>query len=389
MAWVERRVRKDAKAKQQVTYRVRWREPDGRARAKTFPRKVDADRYAATISADIVRGHYFDPDAGKVPFEEYALKWLAAQTFDEGTYEATELRLRLHAYPFLGPQLLSEIQPSTIQTWLRGLEGLAPTYRRVLYSNVSTVFTAAVDDKMIQQNPCAAKSVRRPKLDPKKVVPWTLERVLAVQAKLPDRFALAVVLGAGLGLRQGEIFGLSIDDLDVEKNEVSVQRQIKVRNGNKLIFGLPKGRKTRTVPLPSVVLEAISEHVSARPPRAVTLPWDKVDGPKHTANLLLTTREAGAINRNYFNPYIWRPALIAAGVELRRENGCHALRHFYASTLLDSGESIKALSEYLGHADPGFTLRTYTHLMPTSAERTRNAIDETLRVPSAPPTEPD
>jgi integrase len=54
----------------------------------------------------------------------------------------------------------------------------------------------------------------------------------------------------------------------------------------------------------------------------------------------------------------------------------HALRHFYASTLLDAGESIKALAEYLGHADPGFTLRTYTHLMPSSEERTRRAIDE-------------
>jgi hypothetical protein len=33
------------------------------------------------------------------------------------------------------------------------------------------------------------------------------------------------------------------------------------------------------------------------------------------------------------------------------------------------------VSEYLGHADPGFTLRTYTHLMPSSAARTRRAID--------------
>ena len=47
--------------------------------------------------------------------------------------------------------------------------------------------------------------------------------------------------------------------------------------------------------------------------------------------------------------------------------------------MLDAGESIKALSEYLGHADPGFTLRTYTHLMPTSAERTRRAVDSVLR----------
>ncbi|MFF9333703.1 tyrosine-type recombinase/integrase [Streptomyces albogriseolus] len=53
----------------------------------------------------------------------------------------------------------------------------------------------------------------------------------------------------------------------------------------------------------------------------------------------------------------------------------HALRHFYASVLLDAGESIRALSQYLGHSDPGFTLRTYTHLMPSSEGRTRKAVD--------------
>ncbi len=35
----------------------------------------------------------------------------------------------------------------------------------------------------------------------------------------------------------------------------------------------------------------------------------------------------------------------------------HALRHFYASVLLDAGESIKALAEHLGHSDPGLTLK--------------------------------
>ena len=51
------------------------------------------------------------------------------------------------------------------------------------------------------------------------------------------------------------------------------------------------------------------------------------------------------------------------------------LRHTYPSVLLDAGESIRALAEYLGHADPGFTLRTYTHLMPSSDQRTREAVD--------------
>ncbi len=44
----------------------------------------------------------------------------------------------------------------------------------------------------------------------------------------------------------------------------------------------------------------------------------------------------------------------------------HALRHFYASVLLDAGESIKAVSQYLGHSDPALTLRVYAHLMPSS-----------------------
>jgi integrase len=51
----------------------------------------------------------------------------------------------------------------------------------------------------------------------------------------------------------------------------------------------------------------------------------------------------------------------------------HALRHFYASVLLDAGECIKAVAEYLGHSDPGFALRTYTHLLPSSEQRTHQA----------------
>ncbi len=53
----------------------------------------------------------------------------------------------------------------------------------------------------------------------------------------------------------------------------------------------------------------------------------------------------------------------------------HALRQFYASTLLMQGVSIKELAEFLGHSAPGFTLRTYTNLVPSSYERVRLAID--------------
>jgi hypothetical protein len=60
-----------------------------------------------------------------------------------------------------------------------------------------------------------------------------------------------------------------------------------------------------------------------------------------------------AVTRNYFNSGIWKPALVRAGVEPTRANGTHAQRHHYASVLLDAGESIRAVSEYLGRTDPG------------------------------------
>lgn len=59
-------------------------------------------------------------------------------------------------------------------------------------------------------------------------------------------------------------------------------------------------------------------------------------------------------------------------------NGMHALRHFYASVLIDVGESVRAVADYLGHADPGFTLRVYAHLFPASEDRARSALDVAL-----------
>ena len=56
----------------------------------------------------------------------------------------------------------------------------------------------------------------------------------------------------------------------------------------------------------------------------------------------------------------------------------HQLRHYYASVLLAGGVDIRALSEYLGHHDPAFTLRIYAHLMPGSEERARRAIEDAL-----------
>jgi integrase len=370
MASVEKRIYKGT-----TSWVARWRDPDRRQRTKSFNRKVDADAFLATVTADMVRGHYVDPDAGKVTLKEYADAWLEAQTFDVSTYDATELRLRKHVYPQLGHVELRKITASVARSWIRSLAHLSRTYQSAIYSNVSSICAAAVDDDLIPKNPFSNRSVKRPSIVRRRIEPWTSQQVFAVRDALPAEWQVFVSLAVGLGLRQGEVFGLSPDDVDFLRGRVEVRRQVKVMSSNKLIFALPKGRKTRTVPLPSSVRDALAAHLANHPAQTVTLPYETKDGRPRSVPLILTTRQGTAANRNYFNGKVWKPALEQAGLLSTRENGTHVLRHTYASVLLNGGESIKAVSEYLGHADARFTLRVYTHLMPESDERTRSAID--------------
>ncbi len=168
--------------------------------------------------------------------------------------------------------MLAQIKPSTIQSWLAGLSGAAST-RRVTPATVSTILSAAVDDERIGKNPCKAGSVSTPKRETRKIVPWSPVRVAAVIDALPESYRVVVTLGVGLGLRQGEVFGLSPDDVDWLRGTVEVRRQVKILDGHRPVFGLPKGGKVRTVPLPSSVRELLAAYLAARPARPVTLPW--------------------------------------------------------------------------------------------------------------------
>ncbi|WP_435055017.1 tyrosine-type recombinase/integrase [Micromonospora aurantiaca (nom. illeg.)] len=387
--WYRTVVGADGKSRQQpkpecgqgMRYRVRYIAPDGKEKSQSFPdkKKRDAQAFLASVQADILKGTYVDPDAGRLTFKQYADEWLAAATTDMLTRDRIEYELRLHVYPVLGHRPLASIQPATIREWARRIQesGLSVGYRRVLFTDVSMILNAAVDDRKIVSNPFSVKSIRRPKPAPTKVVPWTVARLVAFRDNVPERYRVAVDLGAGCGLRQGEIFGASPADLDATRPILHVTRQIKLVRGQ-LIFAPPKGGKSREVPLPRSVAGRLKRHAADFPPARVSLPWASLTGEPRTVELYLSTPAGTALTRSMFNSGVWKPAIRATGAPDDRHNGMHVLRHTYASVLLDAGESIKALSAYLGHADPGFTLRTYTHLLPTSEDRTRRAIDKAL-----------
>lgn len=145
----------------------------------------------------------------------------------------------------------------------------------------------------------------------------------------------------------------------------------------------------RTVPMADWVSASVRAYVAHRKPRPYSLPWEKPTGAPVTHNILFRWSDDRHIRSRSYSEQVWKPVLSAAGIipapttdergrrrfVTDRQNGTHAMRHYYASVTLADGVSVKELAEFLGHHDPGFTLRLYTHMLPTSHERARAAID--------------
>jgi integrase len=356
-------------------------------------------------------GEFTDPRRGQILLKDYIEdEWWPRRHYDNPSTEVTvKGRVWTHIVPHLGEYQLNSIKTQQLGEWLSTLKETAGAGTgNEAWRYLSAIFQAAIDDERLTRNPCRRQTTLRvPPRPSAKARAWPKGRVLAVQAAMDERFQLCVDLGVGAGLRSGEVFGLSEDDIDFEGGRILIRRQVK-KVGAKLAFALPKGEKTRDVPVPDYLLKRIAEAMGRRPARRVTLPWKDPRPPKterekgerapQTHKLILTAAQGGAIRRDSFDTRIWKPALAAAGVILppeetrhpiahrpgkfrtvltyqeSREDGFHALRHTFASVQLDAREPIVAVSKWLGHSDPSITLRIYAHMMPEADGRGRSAM---------------
>lgn len=358
-----------------MRWQVRYIDDEGKPTKKNFEKEAQAKTFDAEVTVALNNNEYVSPDRAKTTFEEYSTKiWLPARTCDEGTKITYERVLRIHANPVLGKFALSTLAntPSLIQAWISRCEGSPSSVERYR-GVVSSVFNCAISDGYISRNPCNARTITLPGKDKTKVIPLTTDEALRLASFMGE----IVVVGVGTGLRQGELFGLSPDDVCARTNIIRVERQVKMIRG-KLLFSLPKGRKTREVPVPESTMLAIKAHLTKQSPLTVALPWQTTKGKPRSVSLLFHRRNGPHLRKDFNNA--WKVALKKSGLPATRQYMTHVMRHTYASVLLSSGVDVRTLAEYLGHSDPGFTLRTYTHLLPKSADKVRSAVDIVFKI---------
>lgn len=338
-------------------YVVRWRDEAGKQRKKSFAKKALADRYRAEVEHSLNVGSYVDPVAGKATLHDYAERWRAAQPHRPNTALNTKSRLKVHIYPVLGKRPISAIRTSELQAFVTGLP-LAPGAVRPVWGTLRAIIGAAVRDRLIGWDPC--KGVKLPELELEQIVPLTVEQIGALVAAMEPRYRVLVLVGAGTGLRQGELFGLEVRDVDFLRRTVRVERQVQPADGGGTRVCPPKNRNSyRTIPVGRTVVDGLALHLR--------------DYPAQGETFVFRDERGEALHRGAFNAGPWNAARAAAGLP---EVGMHDLRHFYASVLIRAGRNVKTVSERLGHANAAMTLNVYSHLWPQDDDLDRQAVDD-------------
>ena len=107
-------------------WQARYRDPSGRERSQHFARKGDAERWLATIRADVVRGQWIDPAGGRTRFATWAERVFAA-TVDlrPSTRARDESYYRNHVEPTFGSLQLRAIDHLLVREWIAALSASA------------------------------------------------------------------------------------------------------------------------------------------------------------------------------------------------------------------------------------------------------------------------
>lgn len=394
---VRKRTWTNGKGEDKSAWVVDYVDTKGVRRLKTFAKKKEADAFAAKASVEISEGtHVADRDT--VTVKKAGDLWIASGEsagLERSSINQRKRHLKIHIAPFIGDTLLSKLSMPSIREFEDRLraEGRSQAMIKKLLSSLGGIFSDSQERGLASRNPVRdirgrRKSDRRQekrqkrKLKVGEDIP-TPSEAKAIIGALHGRWRPLLLVAIFAGLRSSELRGLRWQDVDLDVRAINVTQRADEFGQ----IGRPKSEAgERSIPIPPMVVNALKEWQlsysrpiagrddEGRPIRDTTKPTHLVfaNGAGKVES------HANIVNRGLL------PAMIAAGVTVDTGNrdpdgkpvlaakytGLHALRHFYASWLINRpqdgglGLPLKVVQERMGHSSITMTADTYGHLFP-------------------------
>jgi integrase len=345
-------------------WQVRYVTPDGETvtAPTTFAAKDDAGRFLDAVRTDLERGHWIDPNTGRITVEAFARRWLDERPLRPRTKELYEGLLGLHVLPPLGAIELNRITAAKVASWhaalLRGPYPGDSTSAKA-YRLLRSILNTALEDGRIATNPCQIEGAGRERPDERPVA--TIAEVYAFADAVGAEHRLLVLLACFAGLRLGELQALRRRHVDLDRAAIRIVEQTLVLKDGTHLTGPPKtAAGVRVIALPDAVVDELRKHLVAVPedPEALVLgrPGNR---PFRRATLYTA----------------WHAATKRLGMEGFR---IHDLRHTGNTLAAATGASTKELMARMGHASPRAAL-IYQHATRDRDVVIAKALDRMIR----------
>jgi integrase len=297
--------------------------------------------------------------------EEYTVEDWLKQWFEvyskpnirEATQERYWNHIRYHIITYIGKIKLNKLTSRQVQKMYNDVREhgrvkkspndnrdstLSASYIASLHRMFSMAMDRAVKERLIIYNPC--DDVILPKVEKKEMKILKPENIKIYLEEAERRGVLPMFfLELCSGLRKGELIALLWSDLDIENKTISVSKQaVRVKGGGVKVTTPKTATSIRIEAIPQEAVDLLIEEHKKHPDNKFMFP-SPVTGEMYYPDAV------SALNTKI---------LKTLGLEHIR---FHDLRHTFATMALQSGVDIRTVSGMLGHSDPGFTLRTYTH----------------------------
>lgn len=400
---------------------------DGKRQKKEkggFKTKKEAETaLAKAINEYNNAGAVFTPS--EITVSDYLDQWYDLYCKPNLKYQSQVTYLRIieiHLKPKYGKYRLKALTSAILQEYANDLKmsGLAKKY----VSCILTVFGAALDYAVEPMHYLSANPMRYVKLpkierSPRERIVLSMEDWERIVERFPSgsRFYIPLMIGFYTGLRISETFGLTWDDIDLEKRELTVNKQIVKRNfgadvrkvvekkdkrklRSSWYFATPKTQSSkRTVKFGEMLYQALKQE------RAEQMKNELKHGERYTIQVVKKELDEKGNEMQRIVPVqkslqsdLPRVKMVCVTEhgeytstdsfkycskiihkELKIAFDYHSLRHTHATILIESGADVKDVQTRLGHANIQTTLQTYVHDTETMANRSVDIFEQAVK----------
>ena len=354
------------------------------------------------------------PNISYADFLDYWLESECKTTLKDATIYNYKKRIKNQIKPAIGKYALGNIDRGLLQSFLNDLhdDGYSKNSVITVKSIVTKSFTYAVDNKFLLISP--ALSLKVPRFEntsvPTRCEPHSYiasEHIKAIFERFPfgSSSYIPLLLGYRCGLRLGETFALTWDDIDFDDKTLTVNKQIQWKqlertkdeklatNGKSCeecgywYFSTPKCKSYRTIDIDEDLVKILKEekenqaaaknYFKNRYTNYYVNPFRHLtNNPEDTPIDLVCIREDGTYITPRTMQHTSRVIKESLGVS---EFDYHSLRHTHATMLLEHGAPLKYIQHRLGHKNIDITINVYQHLTPILANQGYATLSEMFK----------